>query len=768
MHRHIPLYFLATFIASSAFAQKLPFGPNHYEWLETIMSPEVDQFVLPRNEKTTKSLESVTGFNDTKSYVQQEIIKMRERSKTKGSVRGDFAYNYFTDDTNPKGIYRKTPAADFLAAKKKDDYSTLQWETIVNLDEFIKTNPFPDSIKDASVGRWNCRYDKKTYAPLRCLVGFSNSGGDALVYYEFDIPTKKWIRSSSFEFPFLSRTGFTWVDEDTLIVTLDGLSYYNALNPNAKMEAEEAVQKGLITKSGYPRHAYIWKRGEEFYPENPIASVEATSFTVSASPGQWKESAPKDKLFFIYDMVNFNDYEVYIKEDINEDGLFESLKLDLPLKKSVFGITDSWDVIFQVKQEWGQFVYGDIASIRLEYTNGQIVANSPQLIYRNSDDGVIVSSGNVATGEDFDPSDDKIYITLSKDVSNEVIAFSRSGNDWIQKKFQDPLGLKIKSMYMWEDRDDKSLHLSLTSFLVPFTEYVIKEKDGKTTYELVDRDKDLFNASNYKTEQLWVDMGADQNGKAIKVPYFIVYNPAKVKLENNRLPVATRISAYGGFNVGYSPFYLSYLGKLWLEEGGVYVLANIRGGDEFGDYWHDSAILEHKDNSYKDLIAVSEDLIRRGITSPEKLAIEGGSNGGLLVGAVATMRPDLFKAVISSVPLLDMSRYHKLLVGASWMDEYGDPEGALKDFWSRFSPLHQLAPGVQYPRFFIKTNRNDDRVHPAHARKFSARLTELNVDHDFYEDLKGGHGGVTMTSEESAYRYVLDYAFLYRELGLKK
>lgn len=767
MARKLFLISVLSCFTISAFADKLPFGPIHYEALETISSPEVDQFVNPRNDKTTKALEQVSGFQAMQSFVQAEVIKSQERKKTKATVRGDYAYNYYRDDVNPKGIYRKTSKDAYLAAKKKDDFSGLRWETIVDIDAFIKSNKFPDSITDPSFGGWNCRYDTKTRMPIRCLVGFSNSGGDAKLYYEFDIETKTWIQKNGFNFPVLSRSSLSWVDADTMIVTLDGLSYHNAQHPDAKIENAEAVQKGLITKSGYPRHAYIWKRGDKFVPGNPIASVEVSSSSVHVASGKWNESTPEDRLFFIYDVVDFNNYVIYIKQDIDQDGVFETMKMDLPLKKSVYGMTEDHYFIFQTKEAWNGFNESDVISIHLKHRDGKIISGQPELIYRNTDPLLILSSGYVANGEEFDSTDDKIYLTLSKDVSNEALVLSRVNGVWTQQKFNDPLGLKYKSMHMWEDDSDKTLHMYITSFLVPSTEYVIRQEDGKTVYEVVDRDVEWFDASAYKVEQLWVDMGLDQNGKEIKVPYFIVYNPSLVKLENNKEPAPTRVSAYGGFKVGYNPFYMSSTGKFWLDEGGVYVLANIRGGDEFGDYWHTSAILEHKDNSYKDLIAISEDLIRRGITSPQKLAIEGGSNGGLLVGAVATMRPDLFKAVISSVPLLDMSRYHHLLVGASWMDEYGDPEGALKNFWSQFSPLHQLQAGVQYPRFFIKTNRNDDRVHPAHARKFSARLTELGVDHDYYEDLKGGHGGVAMTSAEQAYRFCLDLAFLYRELGMK-
>ncbi|MDX1503027.1 MAG: prolyl oligopeptidase family serine peptidase, partial [Thermoanaerobaculia bacterium] len=206
-------------------------------------------------------------------------------------------------------------------------------------------------------------------------------------------------------------------------------------------------------------------------------------------------------------------------------------------------------------------------------------------------------------------------------------------------------------------------------------------------------------------------------------------------------------------------------GKLWLERGGVFVLANIRGGGEFGPAWHEAALLENRPRAFEDFEAVAEDLVRRGVTSPGRLGIEGRSNGGLLVLATMLRRPDLYGAVVCGVPLSDMRRYHRLLAGASWMAEYGDPDDPQVWSWLRaYSPYHNVEPDRGYPPVFFYTSTRDDRVHPGHARKMAARLAELGYPVTYYENTEGGHGG-SSTNEQLAYRLALSYAHLWRELG---
>jgi prolyl oligopeptidase len=246
-----------------------------------------------------------------------------------------------------------------------------------------------------------------------------------------------------------------------------------------------------------------------------------------------------------------------------------------------------------------------------------------------------------------------------------------------------------------------------------------------------------------------------------RIPYFVV---APRGFEANGTN-PTLMFAYGGFEVPYPPHYSGLVGSAWLARGGVYVVANIRGGGEFGPRWHQAALRENRQRAFDDLIAVAEDLVERKITSPRHLGIRGGSNGGLLVGAVMVQRPDLFNAVISQVPLLDMRRYHLLLAGASWMAEYGNPdEPADWAYISRYSPYQNLSAEAEYPVAFFTTSTRDDRVHPGHARKMVAKMLDQGHEVLYYENIEGGHGGAA-NLQQSAYINALMYSYLLEQLG---
>ena len=245
-----------------------------------------------------------------------------------------------------------------------------------------------------------------------------------------------------------------------------------------------------------------------------------------------------------------------------------------------------------------------------------------------------------------------------------------------------------------------------------------------------------------------------------RVPYFEV---ARRDLSRDaRHP--TLLYGYGGFEVSMLPSYSASVGAAWLEPGGVYVLANIRGGGEFGPRWHQAALKANRHKAYEDFIAVAEDLIRRGVTRPAQLGIMGGSNGGLLMGNMLTRRPDLFGAIVCQVPLLDMRQYHTLLAGASWMGEYGNPDDPAEwEFIRTFSPYHNVREGVTYPPTLFTTSTRDDRVHPGHARKMVARMLEQRHDVLYYENIEGGHAGAA-DNRQAAFMSALAWTFLQRQL----
>jgi prolyl oligopeptidase len=278
---------------------------------------------------------------------------------------------------------------------------------------------------------------------------------------------------------------------------------------------------------------------------------------------------------------------------------------------------------------------------------------------------------------------------------------------------------------------------------------------GSDTREVVKSRPRFFDADGMRVEQ-----HAATSKDGTRVPYFVVW--PKGAQADGRNP--TVLYGYGGFEISQQPWYSGIYGTAWFNRGGVLVVANIRGGGEFGPAWHQAAVLEHKQRSYDDFIAVAEDLIARGITSPRHLGIEGGSNGGLLVAAVMLQRPELFNAVLCQVPLLDMRRYHQLLAGASWMAEFGDPDQPEQWAWiTRYSPYQNVRSDHRLPRMLITTSTRDDRVHPGHARKMAARMFEQGHDTLYYENIEGGHAGAADNAQR-ADMLALEFSFLWQQL----
>jgi prolyl oligopeptidase len=296
--------------------------------------------------------------------------------------------------------------------------------------------------------------------------------------------------------------------------------------------------------------------------------------------------------------------------------------------------------------------------------------------------------------------------------------------------------------------------LTVTDFVTPNSLYL--STIGNPNRELLKTLPAFFNADGLQVTQ---HEAISKDGT--RVPYFQVAKRDAVLNGNN----PTLLYGYGGFEISYQPSYNAAVGSAWLERGGIYVLANIRGGGEFGPQWHQAALKENRQRSYDDFIAIAEDLNARKVTSPQHLGIMGGSNGGLLMGVMLTQRPDLFAAIVCQVPLLDMHRYHKLLAGASWMGEYGDPDKPEEwAYISRYSPYQNLQADRKYPRVLFTTSTRDDRVHPGHARKMAARMLEQGHDFLYYENTEGGHGGAA-NSKQQAYMNALAYEFLWKELN---
>jgi prolyl oligopeptidase len=345
----------------------------------------------------------------------------------------------------------------------------------------------------------------------------------------------------------------------------------------------------------------------------------------------------------------------------------------------------------------------------------------------------------------------RLVVALYDNVKGQVLTHARGPKGWTATKLELPQDSTI-GIASASDQDDR-LILNVTSYLTPSTQWLADASRGEPV--VLKTSPARFDASRHVVEQFWA---TSKDG--VKAPYFVV-RPKDMKFDGS---APTLLNAYGGFQVSQTPAYSGLIGKLWLEKGGVFAVANIRGGGEFGPRWHNAGLKLNRMRVYDDFFAVSEDLIARKITSPKKLGIMGGSNGGLLMGVALTQRPELYNAVVIQVPLFDMIGYTHIGAGASWVGEYGDPavpaERAVLD---TYSPYQLLTAGKPYPRVFLETSTKDDRVHPAHARKAAARLKALGYDYLYYENIDGGHAAAANLNER-AMRTALEFTYLHQRL----
>jgi prolyl oligopeptidase len=341
-----------------------------------------------------------------------------------------------------------------------------------------------------------------------------------------------------------------------------------------------------------------------------------------------------------------------------------------------------------------------------------------------------------------------VVISVLDNVQSRVYTLRQTRASWERNELKLPSAGSVQIKAVDRSTNDE-LWLIHRDFLTPNTLFLADARTG--SLEKLKALPAFFDASPYEVVQQEV---ASKDGT--KIPYFVLKAKA-TKLDGTN---PTLLYGYGGFQVSMNPTYQANVAVSWLARGGVYVVANIRGGGEFGPRWHQAGLKANRQKVFDDFIAVAEDLIARKITAPKHLAISGGSNGGLLVGAVMLQRPDLFRAVVCAVPLLDMKRYHKLLAGASWVAEYGNPDDPKEwEFISKYSPYQNTKKGVKYPSVLFVTSTRDDRVHPGHARKMMALMKEQGHDVHYYENIEGGHAA-SADNKQLAYRTALQYSFL--------
>jgi len=538
----------------------------------------------------------------------------------------------------------------------------------------------------------------------RFLIELSRGGKDAVVVREFNTESKEFV-TDGFYVP-EEKSTVSWINEDMVFVATN-------------------FGPGSMTESGYAATVRVWKRGEDLASSIELASVEP-EYVGAWGYTQFNTDATYQ---LIIKMKTFWSNEIILVDnDLNIQRLM------LPHDADFQGI---WkDQIFALlRSDWEETPKGALVAVDLK-TNEKMDVFIP-----NTKSAIM----------DVNFSSTHLLLTVQEDVVDKVYRSGFADKVWNLELLGLPAGgtLEIKGA----DPLNPDFFYTFNDLLTPTTL-------GYFTNALSEPIVIRQSPARFNSENLQVSQKFATSKDGTKVPYFLVARRDIVLDGNN----PTLLYGYGGFEVSEKSEYWSKLGKLWLEKGGVFALANIRGGGEYGPSWHQAALKTNRHKSYEDFIAISEQLIENGITSSNRLGIMGGSGGGLLVGAVFTMRPDLFNAVVSQVPLLDMLRYHKLLAGASWMGEYGDPDDPVEGaYLKNYSPYHNIIANKKYPMPMFTTSTKDDRVHPGHARKMVARMKEQGHPVMYYENIEGGHAaGANL--KQYAMMAAIEFTYLHQML----
>jgi prolyl oligopeptidase len=588
-----------------------------------------------------------------------------------------------------------------------DSYRTAEpvWETVLDIDALAAAEGKNWVYKGAA-----CLPPSERY----CLVALSDGGKDAVVYREFDSVKKAFVKGG-FDLP-EGKQNVTWLDHDTLLVARDW-------------------GPGTMTRSGYPFVVKTLKRGQALAEAKEL--FRGTEDDVSLWPFVLRDADGKAQAVLASRGRTTFESEVYLLDGPTP------VKLPFPLKSSIQGLVKG-RLVFSLEEDWAYhgLKQGDLASFDLKALKSDPNGVHPTLILRPTERQSI---------EGVNITRNKLIIALFEDVKGKAVVFTPGKGGWTGKPLDLPANAAI-GIGSASETDDR-LFVTVTNYLTPSTFWLADAASGKV--ETIKSSPARFDASTQVVEQFFA---TSKDGT--KVPYFIV-RPKDLKYDGQ---APTLQYAYGGFQVSMTPAYSANVGKLWLERGGVYVVANIRGGGEYGPAWHQAGLKANRQKVYEDFFAVSEDLIARKITSPRRLGIMGGSNGGLLMGVALTQRPDLYNAVVVQVPLFDMLNYTRIGAGSSWIGEYGDPAIPEERAWiAAYDPYSNLRAGQKYPKVFLETSTKDDRVHPAHARKAAARLKELGYGYLYYENVDGGHSAAA-NLDETATRLALEYTYLSQQL----
>jgi prolyl oligopeptidase len=676
--------------------------PDKYVWLEDINGEKALAWVRAENAKSADRLEKSPQF----ATLEAEALKIMDSPERIPwpVFRHGVIYNTWDDANHVRGIVRRTTLKDYLSENPK-------WETVLDYDALGAAE------KQSWVGHGlNCLQPEEEL----CMAGLSAGGEDADTLREFNLKTGKFV-AGGFELP-RGKQGVAWVDKDTLLVsrdwgpeTMSQAGYPISVREwkrSTPLESAKEIFRGELTDNGYGDHAYVLRDGDG----HRAAIIEQAKTT--------------------FETVNY----LLLPEGVK--------KLGLPLKSQVEGLVAN-QLIVSLQEDWtpaGQttrYAQGSVVSLDLDAVKADPEHLKPVVLFapteREFEQEIGITQHHV------------VLTTLDNVQGRAYIYTPGKDRQWTRKQLPVPDNQTVG--VAWSGPTNDRFFLYLSGFLNPTSVWLGNAADGSLVQ--AKSEKPQFDASKLIVEQL---EATSKDGT--RVPYFVV-RPKEMKFDGTN---PTLLTAYGGFLVSMTPSYNPVEGKLWMEPGGVYVLANIRGGAEFGPAWHEAGLKTHRQRIYDDFYAVAQDLVTRKITSPAKLGIEGGSNGGLLMGVEMTQHPEMWKAVSIGGPLLDMLNYEHLSAGASWVGEYGSvsvPEE--RAFLASISPYNQLRRDVNYPEPLIWTTTKDDRVGPVHARKFAARMAEFGKPFYYYELFEGGHSAGA-DNKERAKTYAMRLTYMMTKL----
>ncbi len=675
-----------------------------YLWLEEVTGERAMAWVKEQDAKSQPLIEREPGFRPLLDRLVA-ITASRDRIPAVAKL-GPRLYNFWQDARNPRGLWRRTTPGEYRKAEPA-------WETVLDLDALSAA----EGVKWAWKGA-RCLYPRYE----RCLLSLSRGGSDAVEIREFDLAKRAFV-PDGFRLP-ESKGAAEWIDADTIYAARD-------------------FGPGTMTRSGYPRQVRRVARGADLAKAPVVFEVSADD--VGAQPHVVHEPGYRVELMMRSISVRNVEVHVRVGEAFRRLELPTSAEVQVAARKLYVRLREDW------KPAGIEFRGGTLLTIDLEtflagdrefevlFTPGARTA----LATGSGQNGVVP----------FVPLKSMVLLNVLDNATSRLFEVKRGEHGkWVPREVAVPPFSTVLTGAL-DRRESDDYQMTVTNHVTPSTLWFAK--GGTDARERMKSLPAFFDATGLEVTQ---HEATSKDGT--RIPYFQVMR-ASAKLDGTN---PTILYGYGGFEVSQLPAYSGFIGAGWLEKGGVWVVANLRGGGEFGPAWNLVARREGRQKAHDDFAAVAEDLIRRKVTSPARLGIYGGSQGGLLVGATLLQRPELFGAAVATVPLFDMKRYHRLLAGASWMGEYGDPDKP-EDwaFISKYSPYQNVRKDAKYPPMLITTSTHDDRVHPGHARKMAALMQSYGHPTTYFEYTEGGHGA-GVTPQQSAYTFAFIYTFFARTL----